>query len=118
SSNHFPLMPYSVKLNPVALPPGRARLSTKPPPTGSPTFTNTIGTARVASSKGGKLALPVARMTSGASAISSAAYLLTSSVLAGQRVVAHMMAFDPAQFLQPAQERRDAGSAFRIVRGG
>src|SRR5262245_28364007 len=55
SSNHFPLMPYSVKLNPVALPPGRARLSTKPPPTGSPTFTNTIGTARVASSKGGKL---------------------------------------------------------------
>src|SRR5262245_50612612 len=28
------------------------------------------------------------------------------------------MAVDPAQFLQPAQERRDAGSAFRIVRGG
>src|SRR5262249_36160914 len=86
SSNHFPLMPYSVKLNPVALPPGRAKLSTKPPPTGSPTFTNTIGTARVASSKGGKLGLPVARMTSGASAISSAAYLRTSSVLVGQRV--------------------------------
>src|SRR5262249_54820436 len=86
SSNHFPPMPYSVKLNPVALPPGRARLSTKPPPTGSPTFTNTIGTARVASSKGDKLGLPVARMTSGASAISSAAYLRTSSVLVGQRV--------------------------------
>src|SRR5262245_25838128 len=28
------------------------------------------------------------------------------------------MAVDPAQFPQPAQERRDAGSAFRIVRGG
>src|SRR5262249_5343904 len=28
------------------------------------------------------------------------------------------MAIDPTQFLQPAQERRDAGSAFRIVRGG
>src|SRR5262249_41947498 len=34
------------------------------------------------------------------------------------RVDAHIMAVDPAQFLQPAQERRDAGSAFRIVRGG
>jgi hypothetical protein len=39
-----------VKLNPVALPPGRAKLSTKPPPTESPTFTNTIGTVLVASS--------------------------------------------------------------------
>src|SRR5215813_8781721 len=34
------------------------------------------------------------------------------------RVDAHIMAVDPAQFPQPAQERRDAGSAFRIVRGG
>src|SRR5262249_42978838 len=119
SSNHFPSMPYSVKLNPVALPPGRARLSTKPPPTGSPTFTNTIGTARVASSKGDKLGLPVARMTSGASAISSAAYLRTSSVLVGQRVSMRTLwpSIQP-QFPQPAQERRDAGSAFRIVRGG
>ena len=30
SSNHFALMPYSNKTKPVALPPGRARLSTKP----------------------------------------------------------------------------------------
>src|SRR5262249_52386055 len=34
------------------------------------------------------------------------------------RVDAHIMAVDPAQFPQPAEERRDAGSAFRIVRGG
>jgi hypothetical protein len=31
----------------VALPPGRANLATKPAPTGSMTFTNTIGTVRV-----------------------------------------------------------------------
>ena len=42
SSSHFPLMPNSNRVNPVALPPGRARLATKPAPTGSLTFTNTI----------------------------------------------------------------------------
>ena len=30
SSSHFPLMPYSNWTNPVALPPGRAKLATKP----------------------------------------------------------------------------------------
>ena len=35
SSSHFPLMLNSNEVNPVALPPGRARLSTQPPPTGS-----------------------------------------------------------------------------------
>ena len=52
SSSHFPLMPYSNAVKPVALPPGRARLSTKPAPTGSGTITNTIGTVRVACSNG------------------------------------------------------------------
>ena len=33
SSSHFPLMLYSKSMKPVALPPGRARLSTKPAPT-------------------------------------------------------------------------------------
>ena len=37
SSSHFPLMPYSNVVKPVVLPPGRARLSTKPAPTGSMT---------------------------------------------------------------------------------
>ena len=60
---------------PVALPPGRARLATKPAPTGSGTTTNTIGTVRVACSNGATVELPFARMTSGASAINSAAYL-------------------------------------------
>jgi hypothetical protein len=50
SSSHFPLMLYSKFMKPVTLPPGRARLSTKPPPTGSPTTGNTTGTVRVACS--------------------------------------------------------------------
>ena len=37
---------------PVALPPGRDRLSTRPAPTGSTAYTNTIGTVRVACSIG------------------------------------------------------------------
>ena len=53
SSSHFPPMLYSKSMNPVALPPGRARLSTKPAPTGSPATGNTIGTVRVACSNGG-----------------------------------------------------------------
>ena len=35
NSSHFGLIPYSNKMNPVVLPPGRARLSTKPAPTES-----------------------------------------------------------------------------------
>src|SRR5262249_3579209 len=51
SSSHFALMPYSNRVKPVALPPGRARLSTKPAATGSVTFANTIGTVLVAACK-------------------------------------------------------------------
>ena len=62
SSSHFPLMLYSNRVNPVTLPPGRARLSTKPAPTGSATIANTIGTLRVACSNGPTATLPVARI--------------------------------------------------------
>ena len=51
NSNHFALMPNSADVNPVALPPGRAKLSTNPPATGSVTATNTIGSVRVACCK-------------------------------------------------------------------
>ena len=58
SSSHFPLMPYSNRVKPVALPPGRARLSTKPAPTGSVTCANTIGTVRVACCNGATVEVP------------------------------------------------------------
>jgi hypothetical protein len=50
------------------LPPGDAKLATKPAPTGSTTPTNTIGTARVICCNGDIVGVLVARMTSGASA--------------------------------------------------
>ena len=68
-------MLYSNSMKPVALPPGRAKLSTKPAPTGSTTPTNTIGTVRVACSNETKDGELIARMTSGASATNSAEYL-------------------------------------------
>jgi len=42
-STSFVATENSKKLNPVALPPGRARLCTRPSPTGSVTPTNTMG---------------------------------------------------------------------------
>ena len=63
--------------------------------------------------------LPWARMTSGASATNSAAYLRMSSALpAAQRVsIRTLRPIGPAQLLQRLQERCDAGLTFRIVRG-
>jgi hypothetical protein len=59
-----------------ALPPGRAKLATKPAPTGSMTTTNTIGTVRVACSNGATVVVPEpARIASGASAANSTACL-------------------------------------------
>jgi hypothetical protein len=81
SSDHFPAIPYSNMEKPVAFPPGRAKLSTYPAPTGSVSITNTTGMVRVARSNGPAVALPFARITSGADATSSAACLRTSSSL-------------------------------------
>ena len=73
NSTHFPARLYSNGVKPVMLPPGRAKLLTKPAPTGSTTCTNTIGMVRVACIIGGTTLVPDIRMTSGASATSSAA---------------------------------------------
>ncbi len=101
SSSHFPLRLYSNDMKPVALPPGRARLSTKPAPTGSATTGNTIGTVRVACSNGPTVEAPWARMTSGASAANSAACLRISAALAvgPAGVDPHVAADGPAQLL-------------------
>ena len=87
SSSHFAAIPNSLTMNPVALPPGRARLSTKPAATGSLTIGNTTGMIRVACNNGPIVEAPCARMTSGASATNSAACLRISSAwLVAQRV--------------------------------
>src|SRR5262245_53481808 len=113
SSSHFPLWPYSNIVKPVALPPARARLATKPAPTGSMTTTNTIGTVRVACSNGATVVVPVAATrTSGASATNSAACLRSSSAL----VVAQRMSIRtlwPLRHFIPAYH----GFGFRLGYG-
>ncbi len=59
----------------VTLPPGRARLATKPAPTGSTTFAKTIGSVRVASSNGRMVENPLVKITSGPRSTISAATL-------------------------------------------
>src|SRR5262245_19914319 len=73
--------------NPVTTPPGRARLSTNPAPTGSVTRRNTIGVVLVACSNRSTAGLPTAKTTSGPSVDNSTANLRMSSTLpAPQRV--------------------------------
>src|SRR5262249_13998133 len=69
------------RMKPVALRPGRAKLSTNPAPTGSAMPTNTIGIVWVACSSGATPALESARMTSGASATISTAYFCTVALV-------------------------------------
>ena len=88
SSSHLPLRLYSNCIKPVVLPPGRARLATKPLPTGSSVIENTIGTVRVACCKAATVEPVEARMTSGVNATSSFADLRRSS--APQRVSIRM----------------------------
>jgi len=60
-------------MKPVMLPPGRAKLSTMPAPTGSATCANTIGTVCVSCLTAVAPWVPVTRMISGVSASNSAA---------------------------------------------
>src|SRR5215510_3576654 len=84
---HLPAITYSKVTKPVALPPGLARLDTKPPATGSKTCTKTIGTVRVCCSNVAKTDEPAEKMTSGASATNSAVSLRTrTGSPAGQRM--------------------------------
>src|SRR5262245_19138159 len=116
SSTHFPANPYSGLVKPVALPPGRAKLATKPAPTGSTTCAKTIGTVRVACSKGVAAGMPLAKTTSGASPTKSAACLRKlSGSPPPQRVDTYVTADRPARFLQPLQECRETRLSFHVI---
>ena len=119
SSSHFALMPYSNWVNPVALPPGRARLSTKPAPTGSGTLHehDRHGAGRLLQRPHGRPASgqdDVRRERDQFRRVSANAV----GIARGPAVVdPHVAAVGPAQLLQPLQERREADVCFRIVRG-
>jgi len=115
SSTHLPANPYSGLVKPVALPPGRARFATKPAPTGSTACANTIGTVRVACSKGVAAGMPLAKTTSGESATNSAACLrkLSASPPPQRRSIRTLR-----PTAQPAScNRRETRLSFRVVRG-
>jgi hypothetical protein len=74
-------------MKPVALPPGWARLSTMPAPTGSATAANTIGKVRLICCNAVTARVPLAKIVFGASATNSAAYFALRSALSSlQRV--------------------------------
>jgi hypothetical protein len=75
NSNHLPPTPYSGSAKPVVLPPGRARLMAKPPPTGSVAPANTIGTVRLVRCNAIAAEAPLATRMSGANVTNSSAYL-------------------------------------------
>ena len=100
----------------MALPPGRAKLSTKPAPTGSVTFANTIGTVRVACNSA-----PVV-YGRGQNDVRPERdkfrrVLRTSLDIASAPadVDPHVTAHDPAQLLYRLLKPREAGLSFRIV---
>ena len=72
NSSHFDEVPNSKSLKPVILPPGRARLSTSPLPTGSMIWTNTTGMVRVACRSAATTGVLLPTITSGLSATNSA----------------------------------------------
>jgi hypothetical protein len=72
-ASHLPTMLPSYNSSPVRLPPGRARLATKPEPTGSETKRNTIGSARLSRCSAVATGVVCAMITSGCRATSSLA---------------------------------------------
>ena len=64
-SSHLPIIAKSTYEKPVMLRPGRARLSTKPCPSGSLTTENTIGIVLVACFNAATIGLLLATMRSG-----------------------------------------------------
>ena len=73
SSSRLPARSVARVDRPVTLPPGRARLATRPVPTGSPATANTIGMADVACFAATTFAVPAVTMTSTLSRTNSAA---------------------------------------------
>src|SRR5262245_48833870 len=100
SSSHFPLRLYSYTVKPVALPPGRAKLSTKPAPTGSATFTKHDGDSagrllQCHHARGGRRQDDVRRKRDQFSRVSTAVGIVGAPAC----VDAHVAAVGPAKLL-------------------
>src|SRR5258708_33829784 len=119
SSNHFAPMPYSKDVKPVMLPPGRARLSTRP-------CANRIGDVREHDRHGARRSpqYPGSRTAWTEDDVrrqpNQFGCLFSSIILVspGPTVVdLEVLPNRPAQLLQPLQERRVALLPLRVVGG-
>src|SRR5215467_10710394 len=104
-------------MNPVALPPGWAKLSTIPAPTGSATDANTMGSVRLIFCNAVTARVPLAKMMSRAERDQSRSlfYSLVGVVLGPASVDPHIAANIPAQFLQALVECCKSILTFRVV---
>jgi len=82
SSSHLPPIAPSSLMKPVTLPPGRARLPTKPAPTGSETTAKTTGIVRVSFASAAVTGVVPASITSGRRSTNSFAKVCALSTLA------------------------------------
>ena len=102
---------------PVALPPGCARLCTRPMPTGSVTAAKTIQIVRVRFCNANTLGFAIARMTSGASPTNSFAFSRNSSSSLPKRAIdLQIRARSPTKVLQGLPENPDARCHFDVRR--
>src|SRR5262249_46350774 len=114
--SHFPVREDSALVKPVALPPGRATLATKPSPTGSDTTANTTGIVRVF--------LNVAAVAGCASYKQNIGLrgneplcigLHLGDIVAGPAIIdLQIFALDPTQALQPPRKRDEVAFHFRV----
>ena len=100
----------------MILPPGRAKLATKPCATGSLNEATTIGMVRVACFSATTTAELLATITSGAAFTSPAAYAWMRHVAAAKTIVDPDVApFSPSERFKSLPKRRDADLRLRIV---
>src|SRR5262249_49279482 len=118
SSSHLAPMLNSQFMKPVALPPGRAKLSTKPAPTGSLVAVNMIGTVRVACSNGTTDEVAAAGMARRKRSHFGGVSANLGGIGRGPTGVdVQVAANGPAQWAEPLQERPETILPYRIVRG-
>ena len=119
SSSHFPPMTVFEQRKPVALPPGRARLSTKPAPTGSATIGkhDRHGAGRLQQRPHGRGARGQDDVRRERDQFRRVFANFGGIGRGPAGVDAHVAADGPAQLRHRLQECPDAGLIFRIVRG-
>ena len=112
SSSHFSPLSNSPLVNPVILPPGLAKLATKPLTTGSLICTNTIGMVRVASRAASNAGWLLMNITSGVRPTNSVAERLPALAADLVRRRSELL---PPHFLSCIQGSQNRGALMRHI---